>query len=165
MEIKKSNVCKSMLKEHRSLNKGNTAWVKTIGDAGLLDQTHEGSQPYQGGPGPAVHPSTPKYLPSFLSSPFSPSPSLLTLTYHCLLVLWTSSPPHPKVSGSPSVAGAAPAHVAAPGALQSRTAHTCSAAPPPRWDPAGWINKQITVQTHSCAPKGNDQCMLLLNLS
>lgn len=165
MEIKKSSVCKSVLKEHRSLHTGNTARVETIGDAGLVDQTHEGSQTYQGGPGPAARPSTPKYLPSFLSSPFSPSPSLLALPYHCLLVLWTSSPLRPKVSGSPSVAGAAPDHVAGPGALQSRAAHTCSAGPPLRWDPAGCINKQITVQTHSSAPKGNDQWMLLLNPS
>lgn len=126
--MKKSTVCKSMLKEHRtSLHTGNTYCLngsKEVLD--LADQAHEGSQPSRGGPGPAVPPSSPQ-IPAWLpqlslcllgfvlpSVPARPSPSRLSLPYHCLLVLWTSSPLRPEVSGSPSAARAAPARAAGP---------------------------------------------------
>ena len=104
-------------------------------------------------------------LPPRLCPPFGPSPSLLALPYHCLLVLWTSSPLCPEVSGSPSAAWAAAARAAgrASTAEQLSSARACSAGPPPCRDHAVCTNKQIRLETQSYAPKGNDHWMVLLN--
>lgn len=109
----------------------------------LADQAREGSQSSRGGPGPAVPPSSPQVptrLPQLclcllgFALPARPSPSLLlSLPYHGLLVLWTSSPLHPEVSGSPSAARAAPARAAGPASaaeqLRSRLQRWSTSSP------------------------------------
>lgn len=137
----------------------------------LVDQAHEGSQPSWGGTGPAVPPSSPAWLPQ------------LSL---CLLGFALPSVPAHPCSFCPTIASSyfGPLHLYAPRsralhrclgrhqlvqpgqpAPQSSSAHACCAGPPPCWDPPVCINKHITLQTQSCAPKGSDHWMLLLNLS
>lgn len=129
-EIKKSTVCKSVLKEQRtSLHTGNSYCLSGSNRRCWTQRTRHARDPSPPEVGLdllCLHPPR-RYLPGFLSSPSvslalpslqsQPSPSLLSLPYHCLLVLWTSSPLRPEVSGSPSAARAAPARAAGPASV------------------------------------------------
>lgn len=140
-EIKKSSAWKSVSKEHRtSLHTGSTyclngsrrrcwtLWTRHVRDSSLTETVLDLLRLHHL---PDTCPVSLALLPPWLYPPFGPSPSQLSLPYHCLLALWTSSPQALRFSmcgcSSPSPRG---------------RCWQCRA-------PAGWMHKQTSYTTNT----------------